>query len=381
MLDPTYRPINLPVHWDGFPAPCDFFDAGGRLLLREGAPIVIREDHALHPNRVFCEASKAQRISPTNTLARLVELGEFLARLADRAVHGSAVDANQFINLAFTFQELWAMDADACIGYLRLARMDSPSVRHALLAASFAAELATANGLRGGIVLNVIGAALTMNVASMALHDEMYSLSGPPGDELWDEILNHPGDGCRLLEWIGGFPQEWLDAVAHHHENVDGSGYPYGLKRANIGLPARILRVADTLAARLLGRRTRAPRAWSIQQARDTQKLIRHIFGKDLEKLDPPLVRLLVSRLGTFPPGSLVRLNNGELAIVSRRLSANRSIPSEVLSFVDANGSSLKSLRLRQIGLRDCRILGYVHDEVHRIPDYDWQRVWGYWQQ
>ncbi len=380
MLDHTFRPVTLPVHWDGYPAPCDFFDAGGRLLLREGAPILIREDHPLRPNRVFCESSQAQRISPTNAIAQLCGLGAGLSDLAERAVRGSYIGAAEFVDLAQAFHELWAMDADACIGYLRLVRTESPSVRHALLVAAFSAELAAANGLRPESVAHVIGAALTMNIASMGLHDEMFSLAGRLSDEIRDEMLAHPADGQRILERVGGLPQNWLDAVAHHHENVDGSGYPHGLKRANIGLPARMLRVADTLAARLLGRRKRTPRAWSIHQARDTRRLIQHVFGADLERLDQPLVRLLMARLGTFPPGSLVRLNNGELAIVGRRQSPNKGMPGEVLSFLGADGSALTHLRLRRIGLRECRIQGYVHDELHRLPDYDWQRVWGYWQ-
>jgi HD-GYP domain-containing protein (c-di-GMP phosphodiesterase class II) len=380
MPAPTYRPVALPAHWAGHPAPCDFFDAGGRLLLKAGYPIQIREDHPLRTNRVFCEASQAHRISPSDPVAQLHYLAENLNELAEQALRGNYVDAHDFGDLARSLYDLWSLDADVCIGYVRLVRFERPSARHALLAALFSAELATANGLQADASINVIGAALTMNVSSMSLHDEMYSLSGGLTVEMREEILSHPTESLRLLEWIGGFPQDWLDAVAHHHENTDGSGYPFGFQRAHIGLPARMLRIADTLAARLLGRKKRPPRAWSLQQAKDAQRLAQHVFGSDLERLDKSLVRLLMTRLGTFPPGSLVRLNNGELAVVSRRQSANKTMPSEVLAFLGANGHPFETLRLRQIGLRECRIQGYVHDEQHRIPDYDWQRVWGYWE-
>jgi hypothetical protein len=129
-----------------------------------------------------------------------------------------------------------------------------------------------------------------------------------------------------------------------------------------------------------LGRRKRASRAWSLQQARDAQRLIRHVFGLDLEKLDQPLVRLLMARLGAFPPGSLVRLDNGELAVVGRRQSGAQAMPNEVLAFLGANGRLFETLRVRRIGLRECRIQGYVHDELSRLPAFDWQRIWGYWQ-
>ncbi len=380
MLDPTYRPVALPSHWAGHPAPCDFFDAGGRLLLRAGSPMPIIDDHPFRSNRVFCQASEAHRISPSDPIGQLHEIGAALSALAERAVRGNYVDAVECIDLALGLFELWALDPDACIGYLRLVNIERPSVRHALLAALFSAELASANGLQRESLVNVLGAALTMNLASMSLHDEMFLLTGEVGAEMRDAIRLHPSDGVRLLEWIGGLPQEWLDAVAHHHENVDGSGYPYGLNRANIGLPARMLRIADTLAARLLGRKMRGPRHWSLLQARDAQRLIQHVFGVDLDKLDKTLVRLLMARLGPFPPGSLVRLNTGELALVSRRQAGNKAMPSEVLAFLAANGRPFESPRLRQISLRECRIQGYVHDELSRLPAYRWQRLWGYGQ-
>jgi HD-GYP domain-containing protein (c-di-GMP phosphodiesterase class II) len=380
MLDPTYRPVALPAHWAGHPAPCDFFDAGGRLLLKAGSPMVIRNDYSLNSNRVFCAAMEAHRLSPNDPISQLHGVGARLSDLSERAVRGNYVDAVEFFELAQTLFDLWAMDADACIGYVRLVMFDRASVCHAILTALFSAELASANGLQRHAVVNAMGAALTMNLSSMALHDEMFELAGGVSEDVREEIQAHPSDALRLLEWVGGFPQDWLDAVAHHHENVDGSGYPYGLKRANITLSGRILRIADTLAARLLGRRKRASRAWSLQQARDAQRLIRHVFGLDLEKLDQPLVRLLMARLGAFPPGSLVRLDNGELAVVSRRQAGAQAMPHEVLAFLGANGRLFETLRIRRIGLRECRIQGYVHDELSRLPAFDWQRVWGYWQ-
>lgn len=378
MLDSTYRPVAFPKEWAGYPAPCDFFDQRGRLLLRAGFPMPLRDEHPLQPQRVYCQASQAHHISPTNPIEQLHRVGGQLAHLAESAVSGRYVDAMEFFDLAQALFDLWAMDADACVGYARLIAFDRPSIRHAILAALFSAELGAANGLHVPAVVEVMGAALTMNLASMPMHDEMFGLSGglPPG--MREEVLMHPADGVRLLQTIGGFSQGWLDAVAHHHENVDGSGYPNALVRADIGLPARMLRIADLLSARLLGRKRRAPRAWNIHQARDTRRLIQHVFGGDLERIDRTLARLLMTRLGAFPPGSLVRLSSGELAVVSRRQAGSKPVPHEVMVFVGANGKAGERLRLREVGTRDCRILSYVHDEVTRLPAHDWQQVWGY---
>jgi hypothetical protein len=378
MLDSILRPVALPPALFGRPAPCDFFDARGTLLLRAGARISIDADEAPQRRRVFCEARQAERISPTHPIAQLRRIGGRLSSLARLAAAGEPLGVAEFAELARETFEVWSLDADACLGYVRLVQFDRPSVCQALRVALFAAEVAAANGLQHAATVNVIGAALTMNLADMALHDQMHDLSGSPDEDARKAIDAHPARTLALLERIGGFPRDWLDAVAQHHENIDGSGYPLGLRGAAIALPARMLRIADTLAARLSGRSRRPPRHWSLHQARDAQHLVRHVFGTDIEKFDLTLLRLLMARLGAFPPGSLVRLSNGELAVVSRRRPDPKAAPLDVFAFRGAHGRPLDEPRMRRIGPRDCKIQSYAHDELPRLPAYDWPQFWGY---
>lgn len=378
MLSTILRPVALPPDLIGQPAPCDLFDARGTLLLRQGASISLRAETPHRPCTVFCAAEQAERISPADPIGRLREIGMALGQLADAAVQGGVVAAEDFRDLARCTYEVWQLDADVCLGYVRLVQFDRASVCHAIHAALLVAELATANGLPDHMVVEVMGAALTMNLASMGLHDDMADYVGAPDVTTREALDAHPGDSVALLVELGDFPANWLAAVAQHHENIDGSGYPLGLRRGEITLAARMLRIADVLAARLSSRRGRTPRHWGLYQARDVTHLIEHVFGADLGQLDPTLVRLVMSRLGTFPPGSLVRLSNGELAVVSRRRAGQGPTPRDVLSFIGTHGRPLETPRLRQIGPRDVRIQGYAHDELPRLPPYEWPQMWGY---
>ena len=377
MLDSILRPVALPNHLIGHPAPCDFFDERGTLLLRAGAPVSQRATHGQQQRHLYCTAAQANRFAPANPLAQLHDVAAALATLADYVECGDDPTPDDFTRLAHALHGLWQQDADACIGYMRLEQFHRPSVCHAIRVALFAAELGAANGLTSAALINVIGAALTMNIANMTLHDRLHELVGIPDEDAADDIRAHPLESANRLEQLGRFPDDWLDAVAQHHENVDGSGYPLGLMRATIALPARMLRIADVLAARLSSRRGRGPRYWNLHQARDLPRLIQHVFGADLAHLDQPLVRQLMTRLGAFPPGSLVRLSNGELAVISRRNHAHAT-PREAWAFIGANGRALDQPRLRTISPRDCRIHSYVHDELPRLPACDWHRVWGY---
>lgn len=379
MLDSILRPVAMPPALLGQPAPCDLFDVRGTLLLREGTPIN-RSIGSVMPDRrrLYCRASQASRVSSVHPLRTLRDVGESLSMLDELLAAGRLVESEAFMDLARETFEAWMLDADACIGFARMVPFNRPSVCHAILTALFAAELGTANGLPATDVIHLIGAALTMNLGSLRLHDDMHALAGAPDRNARDALSVHPARAEHLLTRIGGFPEEWRLAVAQHHENLDGTGYPLGLMRGEIILQARMLRVADVLAARLQGRKRRAPQYWSLHQARDTARLIQHVFGRDLARLDHTLVRLLMVRLGSFPPGSVVRLSNGEMAIISRRSHDANGMPREVLAFLDVNGRLQDTPRARKIGPRDCRIQGYAHDDQPRLPAYDWQPLWGY---
>ena len=86
----------------------------------------------------------------------------------------------------------------------------------------------------------------------------------------------------------------------------------------------------------------------------------------------------LIGTLGRFPPGSLVRLNNLELAVVARRIPGELATPRETLSIRDNQGRILDPPRQRNIGHGEYLIRNYANEESQRLLSYDWQKIWGY---
>jgi HD-GYP domain-containing protein (c-di-GMP phosphodiesterase class II) len=88
-------------------------------------------------------------------------------------------------------------------------------------------------------------ASLLHDVGKMTVHSEILNKSGEPTEEEWKILRRHPLEGRRLIqpirEWLG----PWGLAVEQHHENYDGTGYPFGLVGGEISLGARIVSVAD----------------------------------------------------------------------------------------------------------------------------------------
>ncbi|MDR1422998.1 MAG: HD domain-containing protein [Azoarcus sp.] len=377
----SFRPVMLSPARIGDISPCDLFDGNGNLLLRRGALISENVQKQLGSRRLFCTSAAAASFSMKDPLRALIDAGAALNRLDAKAGKGRKPDAAACRELAEVIHESWRLDPDACIGYARIANPGTPSVCQALLAALFAAELGSAHTFTRHELVDLIGAALTMNIGSMALHDEMAALAGPLPTSLRRPLAEHPRHAAELLNDVG-ISKTWSRAVLEHHENLNGSGYPRGLAKGGICLEARMLRLIDIFAARLRVRRGRGPQYWSISRARDIAGLTEHIFGADLDSLDLSLARLLMGRLGLFPPGSVVRLSNGEMAIINRRfydLVRDATLaPREVLSFLDASGRARAEPCLRRIGPHDYRILGYAHDDQPRLPAYDWPSIWGY---
>ena len=383
MLEHILRPVALPNHLIGKPAPCDFFDVRGRLLLRRGSEIseqTCRVSRAGESRRLFCDAENAERLWPVDPIGQIDQILQALVNVERRVVRGDSVPAGVFFGLTKTLLNNWRVDADACLGYARMLRGEHPTAEHALLAALFAAELASASGLSADEIANLTGAALTMNLGSFALHDMLAQRIGAPSHEEREAIHAHPVRAAALLVRLGEFPQAWREAVLQHHENIDGSGYPMSLSGGEISLFGRILRTVDIFSARLRGRRGRSPQYWNMKQAESVSKLITHIFGRDLgRRVDITLARLLIQRIGVFSPGSLVRLNNGEFAIVTRRVGNPEEAPEEVISFAFARGEN-GAIRPqpRRIGGRGWRILGFAHDDQPSLPECDWPVLWGY---
>lgn len=379
LLRNLHRPVILPPGMVGRAAPCDIFSARGTLVVKAGAMISQRVYDPFQAQRIFCEAGQAHHLSTLDPIEELKRVSQTLSNIAERMAHGSPLMAGEIRVLAQQVFEVWFLDADACLGFARLSRYGSPSACHAIHSALLAAELADAQGFQDSMTERLIGAALSMNIAHFALHDEMFNLEIAPNAEMKQAMQTHPAESALRLQQMGEFDSLWIEAVAQHHENIDGSGYPAGLKGTEISLPARMLRIADTLAARLTGRKARAPQHWNMQHARgDIHHLVSHVFGADLAKLDSSLCHKLMRALNRFPPGSLVRLSNNELGIVTRRMPDRTQTPLSVYAVCDTRGNPLSAPRVRRIGARHCEIRGYAHDALPRLPDVDWQQAWGY---
>ncbi len=133
-------------------------------------------------------------------------------------------------------------------------------------------------------------------------------------------IQAHCDMGEAIINQFPDFPQESKLMVLQHHERLDGTGYPKGLRGGEISELTQILSMADTYDAQISGRCSQPP----VPPSRALSELYRAAVAGQYAS---SLVQRLIHLLGVYPIGSLVRLNTGEQAVVVWVHSHSRMTP------------------------------------------------------
>jgi HD-GYP domain-containing protein (c-di-GMP phosphodiesterase class II) len=160
-------------------------------------------------------------------------------------------------------------------------RHHTHSYRHCLFVTGFGVAFAQHLGMREDDQRRVARAGLLHDVGKAFIPVALLDKPGKLTAEEMIEIRRHPRLGHDALAAEGGFPPEMLDAVLHHHEFLDGSGYPDGLRGDQISDIVRLTTIVDIYSALVENRAYREAfthtRALAIMEQMGG-KLDRHLF-------------------------------------------------------------------------------------------------------
>ncbi len=200
------------------------------------------------------------------------------------------------------------------------------SASHALVSAVLCHLIAVELKLEVKERDSLVHAALTMNIAMTALQDQLAGQVEKPSAKQMEAIQSHSANGGLMLANLHVTDRLWLDIVAMHHDERTDKGQLRLMPPAN--RLARILRMVDRYAAMISPRKSRVGRS-----ATDS---VRSIITSANEQNDE-VGHALVRAVGLCPPGTYVRLDNGEVAVVMRR-SAKPNLPHVAIVINDAGG-------------------------------------------
>jgi hypothetical protein len=177
-------------------------------------------------------------------------------------------------------------------GMVALARgaeaKDTDTGDHVVRVQMLASELALSAGVGAAEAADIGWSAMLHDVGKLHVPDRILLKAGPLTDEEWVIMRRHPVWGAEILAQGEGF--EVARRIARwHHENIDGTGYPDGLRGERIPLEARIVRIADAFDAMTHTR--------PYRQGRDVESALEEIDRWSGAHFDRELARLFIDQV------------------------------------------------------------------------------------
>lgn len=305
----------------GKPLQWDVYDTTGHLLLSRGH--VIDNEHQLEtlverglfvdiPHRKPEVPVVAAQVRELPSVLRFINLAHKRLEGLLFDLHNQADAQAKIFEVAKTVIYATNLNPDIAVACILLNQsVGSYAGRHSMDTAVVSLLVAQVMKKSADEILTIVAAALTMNVGMLRQHDHFQNKVGPLTEKELEFIQQHPEAGVGMLKQAGISHPDWLTYVLQHHENEDGSGYPGGLKGPQIEQNAKIISLADRYCARVTGRAYRKPLLPAAA--------LRGLFVDDSKTIDTHLAPYFIHELGMYPPGSYVRLQNGEVGVVTRK--------------------------------------------------------------
>jgi putative nucleotidyltransferase with HDIG domain len=221
---------------------------------------------------------------------------------------GRKMDYATSLKTASAIVESAVSNPDTLVCLAKLSQFDDYTYTHCINVAAISVVFGEFIGMSREDLILLGVAGMMHDLGKTTVPARIINKPGPLTGPERDEIRRHPQFGCDILRRNGDIPDRVLQAVMHHHERYNGSGYPHGLVRKDIPAFARILCLADVYDALTSDR--------CYKNAILPNKALGIMYGMRDQDFDPTEVQLFIKCLGIFPAGSFVRLNTGQYALV-----------------------------------------------------------------
>jgi putative nucleotidyltransferase with HDIG domain len=252
----------------------------------------------------------------------------------------------------------------AMIGLARLKTADDYTFMHSVAVSALMVALARTLGFDEAQIRIAGMAGLLHDVGKAQIPLEILNKPGALDDQEWTTMRSHPERGHKILLDTRGVSPQALDAVLHHHEKVDGSGYPHKLRADQIAQLAKMTALCDVYDAITSNRPYKA--GWQPTVA--IRKMTEWASGH----FDEPLFKAFVKTVGIYPVGSLVRLQSQRLAVVIDHDPAHLLKPTVKAFFSLRSNTHITPVQI-ELGKKNSgdRIVAIEDPEAHGLTRVD----------
>ena len=243
-----------------------------------------------------------------------------------------------------------------------LKKHDEYTFVHSLNVAIFTLVQAEALGLPEELLADIGVAALLHDIGKLSIEADIIKKSGKLNREEIDKIHSHPIDGAEILLETPEMPLLAVISTFEHHMKYDMQGYPARLYGDKLNLVSMMITVADTYDA------MRSKR--SYHEAFAAEKVYEEMMDSSGKSFHPDLLDILFKRIGIYPPGTLVELDNNAIGLVIKESIVDMKRP-RVEILYNSKGEEEKETYIIDLLEKDAVTKKYKWTIVKSIPISD----------
>jgi len=228
---------------------------------------------------------------------------------------GKAIELNEVSSLVDEISQSIFRNHEAFLSISRLKNKDNYTYLHSVAVCALMMALGKQLQLDPILLKDLGMAGLLHDVGKMMIPNEILNKPGRLSDPEFEIIKDHPMRGWKTLQQSAGVCEIAMDVCLHHHERVDGTGYPNKLSGETLSLYARMGAVCDVYDAITSNRCYKL--GWEPAEA------IRKMAEWQDNHFDSNVFHAFVRTIGIYPSGTLVKLKSTRLAVVIEQSKTN----------------------------------------------------------
>ena len=259
-----------------------------------------KNDEIIRPAPIGEEILRARKIKQ--------ETVQTVEKIMDDVKFGKEIEKDRVDHVVDNVIDSVMRNRSALVGLGRLRKVDEYVFYHSMSVCALMINFGKYLGFDTQLLKEVAIGAMLHDIGTTKVPSEILTKKRALSEEEYETIKKHVGYGREILEQTEGISNVSILTAYQHHERMDGSGYPIGLKGeeiTNYGQAIAIVDVYDALTSKRCYKQKIPP----------TQAL-KILFERSGGEFNRMMVEKFIRCVGIYPVGSLVRLESGLLGIV-----------------------------------------------------------------
>lgn len=229
------------------------------------------------------------------------------------------MDIDAALTVASEITEELALNGDVNVNLVSLRTTSDYTYKHSVHVATLSVLTGIAIGLKKTMLKELAAAALLHDIGKVNIPAAILEKPGPLTEEEYEMVKSHSEMGYEKLKSNLNISSKTKMGVFMHHENVNGTGYPMGLRGDQIYMFAKIIHIADVYDA-ITNERV-------YKKAQSPREAVEFLMNNSGIMFQPEYVKAFITYIPFYPKGRNVELSDGSIAVVVENRQQNTLYP------------------------------------------------------